>query len=121
MVEPPVRFHDGVRKERGTDNLKSETSAREHRNDREQPESRSERGRACRTSGYERGKESAERGDSRMLFRSASVCGKTVRRHRQVRPEKRGVQSGGKYFGIRVGPSEVAGREVVVEIVRERQ
>lgn len=121
MVEPPVRFHDGVRKERGADEFESETPAREHRNDREQPESRSERRRARRTSGNERGKESSERRDSRMSFRRASVCGKTVRRHRQVRPEKRGVQPGGKYLGVRVGASEVARREVVVEIVRERQ
>lgn len=120
MVESPVRFYDRIRKERRTDDFQSEPTARKYRNYRKQSESGCEGRRTRRTTRNERGKESAERGDSRMSFRRAAVGRETVRRHRQVRPEERGVQSGGKYLGIRVGTSEIARGKIVMEKVRER-
>lgn len=64
VVEPLVRFHDRVRKERRADELESESTAREYRNNRKQSESGSERWRTCGTSGDERRKESPKGGDS---------------------------------------------------------
>lgn len=118
-VEIGVGLRDRIRQEGRSGDFQSESAAGEKRNYRKQSERGSEGGRASRTTGDQSRSQRPERGDSGMPFRSVPVKRKPVRRHRQVRSEKRGVQSREKHFGDGVRFSEVSRSEIVTEIVRE--